>query len=1148
MERLRNAFRNTNWLMRLKLPLLETVLALLIFSGHMLSAQLTTGAISGTVFDPTGAMVPGAKVTATNESTRFFRSVQSNADGTYRLEFLPIGDYEVTVVSAGFKTFAEQKITLNLNAELRLDANLRPGETSETVSVSAADLALIQIENATVGRTVDNVEVENLPIVNRNVYDLLALAPGVQANIAGNNLGYPEQRVVINGGYDNGAGSVSYYLDGGINMTTVRNTGNIVPNPDALQEFNVQTNNYNALYGRMSSGLVNVATKSGTNQFHGSAFDFLRNDRLNAANAFISGKTHYHRAQFGATLGGPIWRDKTFFFGSYGGLRLAQSTPYNSAIVPTLAEFNSGFTDFSDRIPTSSGTITASTSCTLTLSVADKAAGNFLICNPTTRKLLSTGGVVNKGVTPDPVALNIIKYLQSDGTLTPGGNGSNGYLPIMQESVPYTQTSDEFLGKVDHQLNPKHRLEVSYFNTPGQNLQLGGGNLKWSALQYTYRQQNANVSDTWTISPNKIDQTYISYTRQAAGRVQTPTKTLTDFGSLFGIQGGPGLPQINVNGNFLLAETIAGPRAGTNFYAVRNVFSWTLDKHTISFGGEASLDRSYLVSNQNNYGIFTFASSTTARTGNALSDFFYGLPSATNQDAPTSNNVKSWFYGSFIQDDYKALRRLTVNLGLRYDVQTAPDAGGNDAFRPGVQSVIIPTAPIGQLFPGDPGVSQTVLSTKYTHISPRVGFAWDVFGNGKTAFRAASGIFYGMLGDNNAVPKNAPFQERYAFPSNALGTLSNPYLGLPGGVNPFPYTYNPKAPFPVRFSPGAISPVDPNFQWPYTYQYNVSLQQQFGHGFAITVSYVGSSSHGLPGSYDINAPQYITLPGVAPNGGPPTSKNVDLRRPILPGVLTSIALQQTHDRAHYNGMQVSLEKRMSHGLSIKGYYALAKSLDTNEVQGTTITATGAEDFYALNQEYGLAADDIHHQSVSTVVWKPSYFDKSNRLVRGIVDGWSLSSIVTLQSGTPVTVTTGVDTNLDGQTNDRASILPGQSYQPTTPFNRASATSTYFNVGYFCAAGSVVNGVTCPGIGPNGNDGNTRRNGYRGPSLRNVNAALFRSFGIYDRMKLEMRAEVTNVFNLVNLNNPTANLNSTSVGTIRSAATMRQIQLGARLQF
>jgi hypothetical protein len=1116
---------------------------ILILSGSAAFGQLTTGAISGTVADTSGALISGARVTAKNSATDFTRTVSSDASGFYRLDLLPIGVYKVTVESNGFKTAVEERITLNLNAELRYDAKLQPGEISESITVSASEVPLVETTNAVIGRTVDNVEVDNLPIVGRNVYDLLALAPGVQASVAGNNLGYPEQRVVINGGYDNGSGSVSYYLDGGINMTTVRNTGNVVPNPDALQEFNVQTNSYNALYGRMSSGLVNVATKSGTNQLHGSMFEFLRNTNLNATSAFSTSKSPYHRNQFGATLGGPIFHDKTFFFGSYGGLRLSQSAFYNSAIVPSLAETNSGFTDFSDRTPTSSGAITSSTSCKITLSTADKAAGNFLICNPVTRKPLITGGVINKGLVPDPVALNVMAYLVKTGALVAGGNTTNGVAPVMQETVPYTQQTDEFLVKIDHNLNQSHRLGASYFNTPGNMIQLPGGNLNWSALLYKYRQQNANLSDAWMIGANRINTLVFSYTRQIGGRVQVPDTSLSAFGSTFVGQGTMGLPKINVSGYFNLNQTIAGPLAGTNFYAVRDVFNWTKGKHAIAFGGEGSLDKSFLVSNQNNYGIFTFAASSTARSGAALSDFFYGLPSAQNQDAPTSSEINDWFYGVYLQDDYKVLPRLMLNMGVRWDVQSAPLSNiGNDTYKAGVQSVVLPTAPLGQLFPGDPGVSSTIIGTRYHHVSPRLGMAWDVFGDGKTAVRGAVGLFYGMLGDNNSIPKDAPFQERYAYPSYLLGSLSNPYSALPHG-NPFPYTYNPKAAYPTNFQPNGISPLDMNMQSPYTYQVNLTVEQQLPHNIAVMIAYVGSSSHDLPGSYDINAPIYETL-----NGAAPTTTNADLRRPVLPGVLTTINLQQSHDRAHYNGMQASIEKRMTGSLSVKAYYAWSQSLSSNEVQGTTITAPSVQDAYAPWEEFGLSTDNLKHQSVSTIVWKPNYFTNSNRYVRGAANGWTLSGIVTLQSGSPVTITTGVDNNLDGQTTDRASILPGQSYAPATPFNRWTTGSTYFNTGYFCTAASAVNGTACPGIGPNGLDGNTRRNNYTGPGSRNVNASLFRNFSVFEQVKMQLRAEVTNLFNLVNLNNPTSAMNSTSFGTIRAAGTMRQIQVGARILF
>src|SRR5947207_4736785 len=332
--------------MRSKTLVVLLFVGLLAFAVTGVQAQITSTTLVGTVSDSTGAVVPGAQVSATNVDTNFKGTVQSNGEGAYRLEFLPVGSYKLEVSATGFKAYTRTGIELTVAQIAQADVTLQIGKTGETVEVTDA-LPLINVTNPEIGRTVQNQEINQLPLVNRNIYSLLTLTPGVQRNNEGKDivLGYPEQRTLINGGVDGGAGSVNYYLDGGNNMTGLRNTGNILPNPDAIQEFKVQTNGYNAEYGRFASGVINVLTKSGTNQFHGSVFEYLRNTVFNANDwGSTLARPPFHRNQFGGTIGGPIKKDKTFFFFSYSGLRQAQSTFLSGARVPTALERAGNFT------------------------------------------------------------------------------------------------------------------------------------------------------------------------------------------------------------------------------------------------------------------------------------------------------------------------------------------------------------------------------------------------------------------------------------------------------------------------------------------------------------------------------------------------------------------------------------------------------------------------------------------------------------------------------------------------------------------------------------------------------------------------------------------------------------------------------------
>ena len=464
---------------------LLAVLAAVLILPAAAGAQITTATIVGTISDPGGANVPNASVTAKNVDTGLTRTVTTGDDGSFRIEFLPVGNYTIEVAAAsGFKKAFRDGIVLRVNDTARMDFALEVGSVDEQVTVTTAPPE-VNTSSAELGRTVQTQEIENLPLVERNVYSLLDLTPGVQSNnnglataSSGTNsliLGFPEQRTLINGGTDGGTGSVTYFLDGGVNMTNLRNTGNILPSPDAIQEFRVQTNGYNAEYGRFANGVVNVLTKSGTNQFRGSLYEFVRNDAFNS-NEFGAtvDKAPYRRNQFGGTIGGPIIKDRTFFFFSYAGLRQMTNTFLSGARVPSALERTGNFTE------------------RLGSNLRNPPGGQVVLC----------GANIICADRIDPVAAKIINDFipVSNMTITTSDGRT---LPGWQGNIPNPYDTDEFLGKVDHQLTEDHRLTASYFNTSGSTIiRPGSGNLPWALQQFKWRQHNANLSDVWVISPD----------------------------------------------------------------------------------------------------------------------------------------------------------------------------------------------------------------------------------------------------------------------------------------------------------------------------------------------------------------------------------------------------------------------------------------------------------------------------------------------------------------------------------------------------------------------------------------------------------------------------------------------------------------------
>jgi len=1083
----------------------SAVFALLLAIPLVAVSQVTTATIVGTISDPSGAVAPGAQVTARNVDTGLTRTVTSGDDGSYRLEFLPVGHYALEVTTGGFKKAYLSDIVLKVNDTARVDVSLTVGQVTESVTVTET-APQINTSTPEIGRTIESAEITSLPLVERNVYTLLDLTPGVQSNNNGVAaastgtssliLGFPEQRTLINGGTDGGTGSVNYYLDGGSNMTNLRNTGNILPNPDAIQEFRVQTNSYNAEYGRFASGVINVLTKSGTNKYHGSAFEFVRNTKFNA-NDWGSQleRPPFHRNQFGGTLGGPIKHDKTFFFASYSGLRQTTSTFMSGAIVPTALERAGNFT--------ASGT-----------KPVDPATGLAFVCN----------GVTNV-ICPnriDPVATKII----------------NDYIPLSnvagsrwQGNVPSPFNSNEFLGKLDHQLNAAHRLTFTYFITGGNNtVKAGGGNLPWASQQFKWRQHNVNVSDVWILSADKINQVWMTYTRNLGGRLNLPATSLGDLGSKFTIQGEPSLPQITVSGFFTLTNSIGGPRAGTNFYSIRDVFSWTKGRHSLKLGGEISLDKDIQQTLLNNYGVFTFNNSVTR---NALADFLIGIPSAITQDAPVTAYTDSWYTALFAQDDFRIHPRLMLNLGLRWDVQTPPTDPQNRVtnYVPGQKSTVNPIAPVGALFFGDPGVERGGIPVNFSHFSPRLGFAWDPFGNGKTSIRGAVGLFYGSISGNewNTMTNFQPFSTRLTFSNiNAKTTatgvplgasLSNPYNAFVGG-NPFPY----KGTFVTG---GGLFAVAPDFKWPRSTQLNFSVQRQITNDLTVGAAYVGTISRNLPFGRDLNYP--VLTPTATAAGA-----NILARRPNP--AFGAVLLLDSDQTASYHGLQITSSMRMSHRVSVNAFYTLSKTRSSVQLHNNT-TQGLAQNYSKLEEDEGRADTDQRHVFSMSLNYRPDYFKGSHAIVRSILNGWSISPIIKLRSGLPFTITNGnVDANLDGNTNDRAQLIGDPHIDNPT-------AARWFNTAAF-AQNRVVTGVAT--------DGNAPRNLLDGPGFKVVDLAISRDFNLSERFKLRFRAEGTNIFNMVNLGQPgtavPSGATSTTFGVITSANSMRKMQFGLRLTF
>jgi outer membrane receptor protein involved in Fe transport len=1136
------------------------VLVAFVMSVGSIQAQLTTGTLLGTVTDSTGAAIPDATVTITQTGTNLTREAKTNGTGEYRAEFLPVGTYNVKVVAAGFKETDQNGLVLAATQQLELSYKLEVGSTEMSVTVTD-EQPLVNLANSVLGRQIDNREIDNLPLVNRDAYQLLNLTAGVQNVSNENSIGVPMEHVIINGSSDNMVGQVSYYLDGNINMTGVRATGNVIPNPDAIDQFSVQTSNFSAEYGRTGAGVVSVVTKSGTNQVHGSVFEFHQETNFNSDSYLHQTRSPLHRNRFGGTVGGPAWKDKIFFFGSYGGLREINPQTYNTVVPDALQRVG----NFSENVPTTAPT----GGCGTALNSADKNnsqfGGKFFVCDPITHAVITDGRLDHDpNFVIDPVATNV---LNQNVALPSPGNISNRF--ISTQGLP--NTSNEYLIKGDFQVIPQHRITLAYFQSIGSQIELpANANLpNWALSNYAYRQQNGSISDVWTTSPNSANQLWLSFSRMLAGRISNPAKSLADYGSSLNVQGTPSLPDISVTGFFHLANAISGPLAGDNIYGARDVYSMTKGRHTISAGGEVYLEKDRLETLLNNYGTFSFTSGvfTTGRTGAAISDFLTGHPQTMGQDSPDDANENYWNYGFFAQDDWRILPRLTVNLGVRYDVQTAPtDTQRRIAvFEPGVQSTVSPNAMLGQLFPGDPGVPAGGVDTNYNHVSPRVGFSYDPFGNGRTVFHGGAGMFFDTIAGNEwMLSQNfQPFAVRETAAFTHVVSLSNIYATDPtdfaGGVSPFPYVYNKTNPRYV--SPASLVFVQKGMRWPYNIQANFGIQQQLTNDLALSITYVGAFSRKIPLFIDQNAPIYNTAVPAdnlttnvncrRPYDAIPMATATTCANPAIGSKYMSNAYVITDGQTtNYNGLQVTVVKRLSSHLSLNGFYIWSKALASGSLQTTgnigNSASTEPEDYHNLALERQRTDNDMREQMSVSAVWKPDYFSHFNPIVRTALNGWTISAIVSLHSGKPFTITTGTDDNADGDNNDRPNVIPGQkagliSYKRNV---NTYTTDRWFNIGAYCKSSA-----TCLGTGPGNVDGTVRENSLDAPGYRDVDASLFRDFKIYKQWKFQFRGEATNVFNMVSLNAPGGTLNSaSSFGTITGASPMRILQVGGRLLF
>ena len=1069
-------------------------------------AQITSATILGTVTDQSGAAVPNAKVTVTNVSTGLTYSSTAGADGGYLVPLLPItGNYTVTIEASRFEKFVQTGIVLEVNQNARVDASLKVGAASETVQVSG-EPALVDTHSSSLGDVVMPAQVTELPLNGRNPAALAELVAGVttisapeyMTNRSGSELS-------VNGSREN---ENDYLFDGAHYEDAVFGIGKNLPNPDALQEFNLITNTFSAEYGRSAGSIFNAVPKSGTNDIHGSACDFLRNTDFNSKNWFLNAPgdkaATLHQNQFGFTLGGPAIRNKLFWFGSYQGLRIkTQSlltsgccTPV-SVTTPTAQERQGLFT-------------TPLNDPTTGLPIPPNAQGLYFI---------------------DPSRFSAVTVAVMNAVLpTPGPDG------LLHQLGNKSVTNDQFLVKSDYNVTAKNALSFSYFqdHTSTNDPFFNSGILGWGGAVTPTHTLVTSLHDTQTFRPNLLNQLRLSYfkTQDTISPID-PQKNLFQWGDTSYIQDPAVInqnPDFNVAGAFSLVTVgVLDFKENTFNRQGADTVTWIHGAHSFKTGVEID---SLLQHGQASFltnGSFTF---TGAVTGNAIADFLVGAPVNYSRDSPGLSDLTSWEYSAFFQDDWRISRRVTLNLGMRYFLELPWVYANNHAatFRLGEQSKVFPSAPTGLVYPGDPGVPRGFYPTEKKNFEPRLGLVWDPKGDGKTSVRISYGIFHDLfntigLGGQPGANQPYVFSESFFEPP---GGTDNTYQGFP---NPWPYRAY-LSPNPTFVLPAAVSADSPNIRNPFIQGWAGDVQHQFTPALVGEVAYVGKNSVHLYENIEANPAIYF--PGTDPATGQPysTNANVDSRRIYAP-TFAGIREIFSSGRAQYNALELTAKYRMRHGLLFTAVYTRSRSTDTSST-----FANGAESFYPNPQclPCNIGPSDYDLANVFRASWVYDLPGPSGggMVAKQLLSNWEISGITTLQSGPRYSIGNGVSSSLNGLGEDRADLIGDP--QLSNGRSRTARVQEWFNTSAFAIAAL-------------GTTGDSTRNFMVGPAFIDTDLAVMKNFPISERYgKLQLRAEFFNAFNRVNFGVPVNVVTSPAFGQITTAGDPRIIQMSLKYSF
>ncbi len=1171
------------------------ILAFLLGGG--ISWGSVTGSISGTVTDSSGAVIPGAAVMATNTETSVQNSTVTNAEGFYSFPALPPGHYEVQIKAKGFEQYRQTALVIDVNSALRVDATLKVGAETQEVSVSAT-AAHVETSNTQMGEIIGTTKMTALPLNGRSFTDLLALQPGVVPVSSGEYGGY-NSPPGVSGSLNPGNLSISgmresangFMVNGGDDEAAIEMGAALIPNLDSIAEFRIVTNNGDAEYGNYSGGLINVITKSGTNHFHGDAFEFVRTPDFDSRNFYSSARAGLHQNQFGGTLGGPIRGNKLFFFTDYQGTRLVSGVDTGLIPVPSAADRTGNLADESSSfytIGTNNQIVPNTVSGTswaqqLSQELGYPVAAGEAYYTPTCTT--SAACVFPNAIIPQ-------------AAFTSPTNALMQYIPMPNYQGSYFTTSafDQTLrddkGSVRLDASTPFGMLSGYYSLDDFNLlnPYGGANVPGFAASSDGKTQMFNLGLIKSFGPGSVNEVRVQYLRNFIV-ISTPVGGLGPSLSSQGFQVGVNTPGIVRIAPFQGVEPVgfnnfsigraddANTRPANTYQAIDN-FALVKGTHTIKFGGSVHYDQVTYFQNINNNGSFSF---TGSETGIDFADFLIGAPTAYVQGQEPPMYTRDRYVALYLQDSWRAAHSLTLNYGVRWEVSMPWWEAHNEiqALVPGQQSVVYPGAPVGWDFPGDPGIPSTVAPTRYHNFAPRIGLAYSPNatggflgklwgGPGKTSIRAAFGIYYTAFEDvgNINSSDDAPFGNFWVSPEPPL--FATPFIDRGTG-------FDEGQRFPVPLPPLNVGPKNPDnsVNWsifepisssptaylhnqvPYAEEYDFSIQRQLSPATLLSLSYVGSQGHRLIAALEANPGNPAlclsvsqlseVMPGTPTCG--PFGEN-QTYNPVGGGVINGTRAPfgpnfgsddwfDTMANSNYNALEVSLRHVVGR-LELLVGYTYSKSLDNASGwgggQGDMINPLD----YRLTK--ALSAFDATNNFVTSYRYRLP-FDKLS-LPSRLTNGWVISGITRLATGLPVYLTEPDDNSLlgtayggpTGNTVDEPDYTPG-NLQITNPrkANPAAGTNPYFNTALFSAE-------------PLGGIGTASRRFFHGPGINNWDIALVKDLKITESKQLQFRGEFFNAFNHAQFQEPQANFLSSDFGFVTNANAARIGQVAIKFTF